>query len=298
MTEFPLAGGVASIPEFRPIPSTIFADRARRLQALAPGHALEGYLELTAMLARAQQAMLETQSELRVIGAEDLSRCRRHGLPPLSVDAALDDGWRDALADLLQRLSRAGLPPEAERSAAKLRALDAATLDRDAANLLAGAFAELEPRFQPFIAAALQVHWVRQVLALGADACGAGVDFGLCPVCGSPPMVSAIRSGGAQQGLRYLVCSLCASEWHAVRIKCSHCASTKGISYLYVDGENDAVKAECCDECRTYLKILYFDKDNRMEPLADDLATLTLDMLVDERGFRRIGPNLLFAPGA
>ena len=34
-----------------------------------------------------------------------------------------------------------------------------------------------------------------------------------------------------------------------------------------------------------------------MEVGADDLATLTLDMLVDEAGYVRSGPNLLFAPG-
>ena len=95
----------------------------------------------------------------------------------------------------------------------------------------------------------------------------------------------------------YVACSLCASEWHVVRVKCSACASTKGVSYLFVEGANDAVKAECCDECKTYLKILYLDKDNRLEPHADDLATFGLDMLVDEQGYQRLGPNWLCLPG-
>ncbi len=117
-------------------------------------------------------------------------------------------------------------------------------------------------------------------------------------MCGSHPVASVVRIGGAQQGLRYLVCSLCASEWHMVRVKCSACGSTKGISYLGLDGGSEAIKAECCDECKTYLKIFYLEKDTSLVPAADDLATLALDMLVDQEGYNRIGPNLLFLPGA
>ena len=83
-----------------------------------------------------------------------------------------------------------------------------------------------------------------------------------------------------------------------MRVKCSACASTKGISYLGIEGATEAIKAEVCDECKTYLKIFYLEKDSSMEPAADDLATLALDMLVDEAGYNRVGPNLLFVPGA
>jgi FdhE protein len=39
------------------------------------------------------------------------------------------------------------------------------------------------------------------------------------------------------------------------------------------------------------------EKDPSMDPFADDLNTLALDMLVDEKGYARTGPNLLFYPG-
>ena len=86
-------------------------------------------------------------------------------------------------------------------------------------------------------------------------------------------------------------------SWITIRVKCSSCAATKNISYLYVDGANDAIRAECCDDCKRYLKVLYLEKDPAMEPIADDLASLALDLLVDEQGYRRLAPNLLFAPG-
>ena len=82
-----------------------------------------------------------------------------------------------------------------------------------------------------------------------------------------------------------------------VRVKCSACGSTKGISYFSIEAGSEAVKAECCDECKTYLKIFYLENNTSMVAAADDLASLALDMLVDQEGYNRIGPNLLFLPG-
>ena len=82
-----------------------------------------------------------------------------------------------------------------------------------------------------------------------------------------------------------------------VRIKCSSCESTHGIDYYTLEGSNGAVKAESCNDCNFYLKLLYLEKKSQMEAMADDLATLTLDMLMDKEGKARRGPNLFFHPG-
>ncbi|MDH3747586.1 MAG: formate dehydrogenase accessory protein FdhE [Gammaproteobacteria bacterium] len=297
MPDSVLAGGVPSIPEFRPTRKSVFTDRAQRLRDLADGHAMQEYLLFASALARAQAAELEVYPDTPVPDPAQLEHCQQHGLPPLSIDSAQPAGWQQGLLRLLDALNQDALPPEAVRIANELRDEDNTALERDQEHMFAGAYAEIDSGRAPFIGAALQVHWVKMALRLGERGRSAGVDFGLCPVCGSPPVVSVVRSGGAEQGLRYLVCSLCASEWHVVRVKCTSCASTKNISYLFIEGSNDAVKAECCDECKTYRKILYLDKDNHMESIADDLATLALDMLVDQKGFRRVGPNLLLSPG-
>lgn len=297
MSDSVLTGGVPSIPEFRPVRETVFAERARRLRDLAHGHAMEEYLRFVAALAGAQAVELENFPDARVPNCERQNRCQQHGLPPLSVDSPPQAEWLQGLRRLLQALNRQALPPQAARICQVLCDADATALEQDARNMLAGAYSAIDPGRAPFVGAALQVQWAKMALKLGEGGRSAGVDFGLCPVCGSPPVVSVIRSGGAEQGLRYLVCSLCASEWHVVRIKCTSCASTQSVSYLLIEGGNDAVRAECCDECKTYLKILYLDKDNRMESHGDDLATLAIDMLVDEKGYRRVGPNLLLSPG-
>ena len=59
-----------------------------------------------------------------------------------------------------------------------------------------------------------------------------------------------------------------------------------------------AVQAECCSECGHYLKLMHPARDNGLEPVADDLASLTLDLLVSEGGLQRHGLNLLLLFGA
>jgi FdhE protein len=104
-----------------------------------------------------------------------------------------------------------------------------------------------------------------------------------------------VYAEGSLQGVRFLSCALCACEWHCVRIKCANCQSTKGIAYHHIP-EQPAMKAETCDECRTYTKILYKEKDPDGEAFADDLATLGLDVLVGEAGWARATPNPFLAP--
>ena len=44
--------------------------------------------------------------------------------------------------------------------------------------------------------------------------------------------------------------------------------------------------------------MFYMEKDNQVEAVADDLASLALDVLMDETGKARGGPNLFFHPGS
>jgi FdhE protein len=293
-----VAGQIPDIPAFRPVQADVFAERGERLKTLAPGHALEPYLRFAASLSVAQAGVLQSLPDLPLPDDHTLSHCREHGVPALSVDGhRRDPAWRDGLVELTVRLNGDALTAQTAEIVRRVRSAEEGKLEAAAADLLAGAYAELDPGEAPFIAAALQVYWVRMALQLGERATVNPAQIGLCPVCGSHPVASVVRIGGAQQGLRYLVCSLCASEWHMVRVKCSACGSTKGISYLGIEAGGDAIKAECCDECKTYLKIFYLEKETAMVPTADDLASLALDMLVDQEGYNRIGPNLLFLPG-
>ncbi|MGK0658023.1 hypothetical protein ACSHWI_16170, partial [Methylococcus sp. S2T] len=77
----------------------------------------------------------------------------------------------------------------------------------------------------------------------------------------SLPVASVGQTGGAVHGLGYLVCGLCGCEWLRLRIQCTLCGSSKEVAYFAIEGWSDAVKADGCGDCMTYVKILDLDKD-------------------------------------
>ena len=276
----------------------LFARRAERFRHLSAGHPLGDYLTFLALLAGLQQKVLDQYPTLTLPDPSEKALCREQDMPLLDAQRwPRNPAWREGLTGILQMMEDAVLPPAAKETIDGLLQVRESMLERMADRILAGNLVEIFPQELPFITAALQVYWVHMAAALGEDVFGRLEQAGLCPVCGSTPNVGIVKTGGAEQGLRYLCCSLCGSQWHMVRIKCSNCESTRRINYYALKGSNGAVKAESCDDCNTYLKLLYLEKDSRMEAVADDLATLTLDMLMEKAGKDRGGPNLFFHPG-
>ena len=276
----------------------LFARRAERFRFLSNGHSLGDYLAFLAVIAEAQQAALNQFPASPLPGPDRHSLGGKNGVRLLGTQSRpRDTAWRRGLKIILEQIEGAVLPPTAHETVARLMQVGEAELEKTADRILAGDLVSVSPQELPFIAAALQVSWVHMASSLGEDAFGRPEQGGLCPVCGFHPVAGIVRGGGAEQGLRYLSCSLCASQWHMVRVKCSNCDSVHGIDYYTLENSNGAIKAESCNQCNVYLKLLYLGKDPRMEAMADDLATLALDMLMDKEGRLRRGPNLFFHPG-
>lgn len=295
-----------------PDAATVFAERALRLRQLAAGHPMRDFLLFTAAIAEAQHALLQSPRALALPDAQAL----RDGRPTLDAAAWPREAvWREDLRALLAQLQQR---PEAAPALDAVRRLAQAgdeVLEQQAGRLVGEAMFGLDLAAAPLVAAGLQLHFTRLVVATAAaqaqardPAFGRTADATRCPCCGSRPTASVLRVGGDAAGSRYLGCSLCATQWHMVRIKCSHCEGTKGISYRSlqpVDGHvpaptgaaEGAVQAECCAECGHYLKLVSMEKDPQVDPAADDLASLTLDLLVDEEGFARHGVNLMLLFG-
>jgi len=269
-----------------------FQARAARLSALAEGHALADYLLFLAVLARAQHESMSLFRHVLLPEVPELERCREHVMPPLGTRGwDRDPVWREALRGILTELEAAALPEATRAAIVRLKDTDDASLERVAETLLAGEHDDkLDRAAIPFIGAALQAYWLHLVTALGAGAFGRLDVPHLCPACGSAPMVSIVCTG-SDHGLRYLTCPLCNMKWHAVRIKCVFCDTTKGIAYHGIEGGSAAVKAESCDTCHGYLKILYMDKDPNVDALADDVASIALDVLMAVSGITRRGTN-------
>jgi FdhE protein len=287
----------------------LFSERETRLRQLAASHPMRDFLLFIAELSRAQHTLLQSYPAVPLPGTSLLDAASRAAKRPLP--AALwprDPQWRIELWRMLDALlpRLAGSP--AQSAVHTLLQMTDEELEQQAGHLLRGELADLDMAAAPLIGAGLQVYWTHMVLAT-QEAHGAGreppfgraVDAGLCPFCASRPTVSVSGLDASGANHRYLHCSLCSAQWHMAHIKCSHCESTKGIHYQSLqpaaaDSEtpfNNAVEAETCDACRHYLKIVRTECDGSVEPVADDLARFTLDLLVSEAGFECHGVNLM-----
>jgi FdhE protein len=315
--EIALRAGEAQAPFLRlPDPEREFEQRAARLQRLADGHPMRDYLTFVAAIARAQQRVASALSAPQPPDASRLAANRdRCGAALPAVELPREPQWRHALHEILSTLtSGAQLSAAAADSVRRLSAASDTWCDSQADRLLAGITVGLDLGAAPLVAAALQVYWVRLVVEtagrFGAAVFERPASAPTCPCCGFRPTASVVRIGGAEHGYRYLHCALCSSQWHLVRIRCAHCLGTKGINYQALDSSEPggrsaardrapivAVRAECCDVCGHYLKILSMEKDHEIEPVADDLASVALDLLVSETGKNLAGVNLMLLYG-
>ena len=291
MTGPPPAGPEGTLGEIVPLrlpaPACLFEKRAARFRALAPGHAAGEYLAALAALADAQGFACQQLS---------IALDERILSPAVPLDVPKwprGEAWRNALAVILSEMGKAPLPEPARAALARLGASAPAELEAFADALLAGRYGPIDLAAAPFVGAGLQVYWT--ALAAGLSAGGVERAERGCPVCGSPPVAAVVLG---DDRLRYLTCSLCAAEWHLTRVMCATCRSTDGISYFSLEGDPGAVKAEACERCHSYLKLFYLEKGPRAEAFADDVATLSLDLLMSQEGYSRGGVNLFLLPGA
>ncbi|MDO8712009.1 MULTISPECIES: formate dehydrogenase accessory protein FdhE [Pseudomonas] len=283
-------------------PNNLFALRALRLEKLADGHPLADYLRLVADLCRVQQDLLDNPPDSAPLDPERLRMCQQHGLPPFAADSLVrEDTWLAYLDALLQRYSP---PPDSavEKAIASLRNANSGQRKAWAIALVSGQYSLLPAALVPFLGAALQAAFSHWLLHTPKLALKPGDSLNQCPACGSPAMAGVIRHRGKHNGLRYLVCSLCACEWHVVRVKCVYCEQSKGLEYVSLDDDRRAanqapLRAETCPGCHSYLKLLYLENDAEAEALSTDLTSLMLDMRLEQEGYVRPAPNLLLAPG-
>lgn len=294
-----------------PDPGRVFAQRALRLRQLAAGHAMRDYLMLLALVCEAQHARVQQAPAPAPAPPAQAQRdaAAQAGEPLLNaVVRPRDPQWRTELralaADVLARM-----PADSPARAAVqgVAGLADAALEQQAERLLAGITLGLDMGAAPLIAAGLQLYFTRLAAACGAlPADSAPEQAAHCPCCGSLPVASLTRLGGQQEGQRYQHCTLCSTQWHVDRVRCTHCGAADGLQYLSLQAaaapaddarKRPAVEAETCDHCGHYLKIMHAAGDLHVEPVADDLATLTLDLLVADAGFSRHGANLLLLFG-
>ncbi len=111
-----------------------------------------------------------------------------------------------------------------------------------------------------------------------------------CPVCGSLPLLAELRDSG---GAKYLFCSFCHTSYRTARLGCTFCGEKESTNFsFFAAHEEPGYAVEACNSCMMYLKIIDFRKmDKKILPLMDDLASLPLDFLIAEKGYKRPTPS-------
>jgi FdhE protein len=296
----PAPGGEAA-PLRLPDPGLLFDVRSARLAALARGHAAPEWLLLLSRIAKGQAlavreigvaaARAPGGGEIRARGEAALLAGGPLGGPPLALDRLPRDGaWRRMLSVILSAARAPGIPVETENALRRLAAADASEVEAIADAVLAGAVRADRVAAVPFVGAALQA-WLA-ALAARLDPAALARAENACPVCGGPPVAGIVQGSDR---FRYVSCAFCATEWHVLRVHCAVCGGQQ-LEYLHAEGDRGA-QAEACRTCSAYVKL--FDGEQRpgAEATADDAATIALDLLVADEGFRRAGPNLYVAIG-
>ncbi|WP_112663805.1 formate dehydrogenase accessory protein FdhE [Microvirga flavescens] len=295
----PASIGRVPAPPFArlPDPRALFAARRQRLEALARTSDLAPYLRFIAGLADAQHRIQEGLAEPDLPPADALDRAREFGMPPLDRNRfEIDTTVEETLNRLFDAASSLVKPEEAQ---AALKRVKDASVEKITA-MVRGVLADSIPADaiaeHAYVAAGLQVHFARLAARFDAGKL-ARVGDGACPSCGGPPVSSLVVGWMGAEGARYCACSLCGTLWNVVRVKCVLCSSTKGVGYKEIEGGPGTIKAECCDACHGYVKILYQQKDAALDPVADDIASFGLDLLMRESEYRRgsFNPFLLGA---
>jgi FdhE protein len=106
-----------------------------------------------------------------------------------------------------------------------------------------------------------------------------------CPICGDWPALAESRGLDGQRRLR---CGRCGGDWRTERLRCPFCGERghENLGSLVSEGFEQTV--DVCELCRHYVKAVAALVPIRPEDVfLHDLATLVLDVIALERGYRR-----------
>ena len=116
---------------------------------------------------------------------------------------------------------------------------------------------------------------------------------GSCPVCGAWATLTEAR--GLDRSLR-LRCARCAADWPTEWVRCTICGNRdhETLGSLVTEGVGETRRVDTCEACRGYVKtITSLTAVGPGDVVLEDLASVDLDLIALERGYRKPAP-----PGA
>lgn len=293
----PMSIGEVATPPFAvlPKPQFIFEQRQKRFEALAPGHQLEPYLKFLAALCKAQHAVQGEIPAPPLPKSERLEAAFRNSMPPLAIgNVELDAEFDECFGRLLAAFDLADPTPQTMSAIEKAKSLDNEARRQLVNAILLDEIAADDVAVHVLAAAAAQIYFSLLAARLDRDRLQR-VSDGACPSCGGAPLGSVIVGWEGAHGTRFCTCSICATQWNVVRIKCLVCASESGIGYHSLEGSGGNISGETCESCKSYVKMLHQHKDMTLEPLADDVGSLALDLTLKREGWQRASFNPFLA---
>ena len=193
------------------------------------------------------------------------------------------------LPELLELVRRHG-PAKLAAEAMQSQSIPVSDLRRQLDQVLADSDVPY-PEFRFFARVLLQPLAERLAEARGSKS--HSVTGPRCPHCDSAPQLAIIRPEG-DGGKRFLLCSLCQSEWPFRRVLCPACGEVDHEKLPRYSAEGTpAARVEACDTCKLYLKSIDLTVDGMAVPLVDEVATAPLDLWAAEHDYQKIQLNLM-----
>jgi FdhE protein len=124
--------------------------------------------------------------------------------------------------------------------------------------------------------------------ALSPLAGGVPWNRGYCFICGAVATFGELRKDAQVKHLR---CGQCGADWQFPRLRCMHCGNEdhRTLGCVYEEERRAKWRIEVCEDCRGYVKVIAsFDPVPAEMVPVEDLATLHLDHVAADRGYKRI----------
>ncbi|MBI3522460.1 MAG: formate dehydrogenase accessory protein FdhE [Chloroflexi bacterium] len=121
---------------------------------------------------------------------------------------------------------------------------------------------------------------------------------GYCPVCGAWPALAELVGAEKRRVLR---CVRCGVGWSWLVLLCPYCGNDdhRSLGTLRLEepepadpkgGRSPEVRVDVCDRCHGYLKAIgTFSSHSKVRLVAEDVATVELDVAATDAGYRRPG---------
>ena len=112
-------------------------------------------------------------------------------------------------------------------------------------------------------------------------------DRGYCPVCAAWPALAELVGPEKRRVLR---CVRCGTAWSWLVLLCPYCGNDDHRTLGTIQEKGSGRRIDVCERCHGYVKAVpSYSPSSALRVIAEDTASLDLDVAATERGYRRPG---------